>query len=187
VQILKIIWNHELLRVAFLILLVLFIASLSIYLVESSQNHQFSGIFDGLWWTIDTITTVGYGDKIPETTLGKIIGFLVMFTGVTLVSMFTATVSSILVAKKIKEREGLEKVKMTDHIIICGWNKDTERLIKALNQLGEKRNIKIVFLNNLPAERIETLMNTYKNIEIKFVRGDFTQESILERANIKQA
>jgi voltage-gated potassium channel len=76
---------------------------------------------------------------------------------------------------------------MTDHIIICGWNKDTERLIKALNQLGEKRNIKIVLLNNLPAERIETLVNTYKNIEIKFVRGDFTQESILERANIKQA
>jgi hypothetical protein len=34
--------------------------------------------------------------------------------------MFTATVSSILVAKKIKEREGLEKVKMTDHIKICG-------------------------------------------------------------------
>ena len=186
-QILKIIWNHELLRVAFLILFVLFIASLSIYLVESSQNHQFSSIFDGLWWAIVTITTVGYGDKIPETTLGKIIGFLVMFTGVTLVSMFTATVSSILVAKKIKEREGLEKVEMTDHIIICGWNKDTERLIKALNQLGEKRNIKIVLLNNLPAERIETLVNTYKNIEIKFVRGDFTQESILERANIKQA
>jgi voltage-gated potassium channel len=105
VQILKIIWNHELLRVAFLILLVLFIASLSIYLVESSQNHQFSSIFDGLWWAIVTITTVGYGDKIPETTLGKIIGFLVMFTGVTLVSMFTATVSSILVAKKIKEKD----------------------------------------------------------------------------------
>ena len=54
------------------------------------------------------MTTVGYGDKVPATTMGKIFGFLVMLSGLILLSMFTASISSIIVTKKIKEREGLE-------------------------------------------------------------------------------
>ncbi|CUT02104.1 potassium channel family protein [Candidatus Chrysopegis kryptomonas] len=186
-QAIKIIWNHELFRILFLITVVLFFASSTVYLAENSKNRQFSSIFDGLWWAIVTMTTVGYGDKVPETTLGKIIGFLVMFSGVILVSMFTATVSSIFVTKKIKEREGLEKVDLTNHLVICGWNNDTERLLKALNNLYAKRKLQVVLVNNLPPEKVENLNEIYKNIEIKFVRGDFTQEVILERANIKFA
>lgn len=170
-----------------MITVVLFFASSTVYLAENSKNRQFSSIFDGLWWAIVTMTTVGYGDKVPETTLGKIIGFLVMFSGVILVSMFTATVSSIFVTKKIKEREGLEKVDLTNHLVICGWNNDTERLLKALNNLYAKRKLQVVLVNNLPPEKVENLNEIYRNIEIKFVRGDFTQEVILERANIKFA
>ncbi|CUS89296.1 voltage-gated potassium channel [Candidatus Kryptobacter tengchongensis] len=186
-QTLKIIWRHELFRILFLITLTLFFTSSIIYLIERSKNEQFSSIFDGLWWAIVTMTTVGYGDKVPATALGKLIGFVVMFSGVILVSMFTATISSIFVTKKIKEREGLEKVNALGHIVICGWNKDTERMIKALDNLGKKRKIQIVLINNLPPEKVEQLKNTYRNIEINFVRGDFTRESILEKANIKQA
>lgn len=181
------IWRHELFRILFLISLTLFSTSSIIYLVESSKNEQFSSIFDALWWAIVTMTTVGYGDKVPATTTGKLIAFVVMFSGVVLVSMFTATISSIFVTKKIKEREGLEKVNASGHIVICGWNKDTERMIKALNNLGKKRKIQIVLVNNSPPEKVEQLRSTYKNIEINFVRGDFTHESILEKANIKQA
>lgn len=164
-----------------------FFASSTIYLIESSKNQQFSSFFDGVWWTIVTMTTVGYGDKVPATTMGKIVGFLVMLSGVILLSMFTATISSIFVTKKIKEREGLEKVDVSDHIVICGWNKDTERMLKALNNHAKKRKLQIVLVNNLPPEKIEQIMNSYKNLEIKFVRGDFTQELILEKANIGQA
>ncbi|MEN3037698.1 MAG: potassium channel protein [Candidatus Kryptonium sp.] len=184
---LKIVWENEFFKILFLITLTVFFASSVIYLIESSKNEQFSSIFDGLWWAVVTMTTVGYGDKVPATTAGKIVGFFVMFSGVILVSMFTATISSIFVAKKIKEREGLEKVSLSGHIVICGWNKDTERMIKALNNFGKKRKIQIVLVNNLPPEKVEYLSNTYKNIELKFVRGDFTQESVLENANIKQA
>ena len=51
----------------------------------------------------------------------------------------------------------------------------------------KKRKLQIVLVNNLPPEKIEQVINSYKNLELKFVRGDFTQESILEKANIRQA
>ncbi len=183
----KIIWGYGILRVSFLITFALFLSSLLIYIFESSRNEQFNSILDGLWWAVVTMTTVGYGDKVPATTLGKIVAFLLMFSGVVLISIFTATVSSIFVTKRIKEMEGFEKVDTSEHTIICGWNKDAERILKALNQLAKKKEMEIVLINSLQLEKVRTLIETYKNIEIKFVYGDFTQESVLERANVREA
>jgi voltage-gated potassium channel len=191
-EVLKIIWQNEFLRILFLILVVVFTASSSIYLIENSTNREFDSIFDGIWWAVVTMTTVGYGDKVPSTGLGKLVGFIVMFSGITLVSMFTATVSSIFVAKKIKERQGLERLNLRNHIVICGWNKDTEKIIRTLNNFARTNRegggeIKIVLVNNLPPEQVDSIIGTYRDVEIKFVRGDYTQESVLNRASVRDA
>ena len=94
-------------RAILLIILVTVIASILIELFESSQNSAFSTFWDSVWWVIVTITTVGYGDKIPITPLGKLIGVVIMFVGIALLSVVTATISSILVTRKIKEGKGL--------------------------------------------------------------------------------
>ena len=52
------------------------------------------------WWAIVTMTTVGYGDYSPETPAGRFVAVLIMFAGISLVSLLTATISSIFVAKK---------------------------------------------------------------------------------------
>ena len=57
------------------------------------------------------MTTVGYGDYAPSTSEGRIFAVLVMFAGISLTAMFTAVISSIFVAKRIREDKGLEKVK----------------------------------------------------------------------------
>ena len=75
-----------------------------------------SGIVDTLWWALVTITTVGYGDVVPHSVLGRVVGLILMLSGVVLVSMFTATIASIFVERKIKEGEGLESLKQRDHI-----------------------------------------------------------------------
>jgi voltage-gated potassium channel len=54
-----------------------------------------SGILDTFWWALVTITTVGYGDGVPHSTLGRIVGLILMLSGVVLVSLFTATIASI--------------------------------------------------------------------------------------------
>ncbi|MED5434233.1 MAG: potassium channel family protein, partial [Candidatus Neomarinimicrobiota bacterium] len=74
------------------------------------------------WWAIVTMTTVGYGDFSPETPEGRLFAVFIMFTGITLVSLLTASISSIFVAQKIREGKGLEKLNLSDHFILCGWN-----------------------------------------------------------------
>ena len=59
--------------------------------VENSNIHEFS---DGIWWALTTVTTVGYGDRFPITTEGRIIAFFLMLTGVALVGVITASVAA---------------------------------------------------------------------------------------------
>ncbi len=85
----------------FLIFVILF-SSTIMYLVENpSQPDKFSSIPAAMWWAVMTVTTVGYGDIIPVTPLGKVIGSVVTLTGV----LVLALPSAILATGFIEERE----------------------------------------------------------------------------------
>ena len=139
------------------------------------------------WWAIVTMTTVGYGDFYPTTPAGRIFAVLIMFMGISLVSLLTASISSIFVARKIREGKGLEQLNLTHHLIMCGWNPNGERILDSIQHLsgGIKRDL--VLINEMNEEDVTQLKNRYRKIRIHFVSGDFTQEEILNRASIIDA
>ena len=81
------------------ILMVIF-SSISILQVEDSPNSNIKTAEDALWWAYVTITTVGYGDKFPVTTEGRMIAALLMTVGVGLFGTFTGFVASWFVQPK---------------------------------------------------------------------------------------
>lgn len=66
-----------------------------------SSHH---GIFDGFWWSAVTMTTVGYGDKSPETTGGRVVAFVWMFLAILLISGLTAGIASALTVSSIESK-----------------------------------------------------------------------------------
>ncbi len=161
------------------------IGSLIIRLInpESFQSMQ-----DALWWAFVTITTVGYGDIVPGEGYPRVVAVIIMFGGITFVSMLTATISSAFVARKIREGKGLAKITISDHIIICGWNEQAINLIESIISLFENHEAcSIVLINDLPEEEVNNIVFQYKNVDIQYVRGDYTKEFVLERANISEA
>ncbi|MEC7752106.1 MAG: ion transporter, partial [Myxococcota bacterium] len=72
------------------------IGGLSLYHVESQANPLVTNAWDGIWWALVTLTTVGYGDITPATTLGRIIGGFLMVGGMFMIAVFAGTVSSTL-------------------------------------------------------------------------------------------
>lgn len=84
------------------LLLVLLVAGSLVWLFERKGNlEEFSdrpvrGIGAGIWWAAVTMTTVGYGDKSPQTLGGRVVGMVWMFTAVIIIASFTASIASSL-------------------------------------------------------------------------------------------
>ena len=78
------------------------VGGLSFYLTERDANEAIATIPDAMWWSIVTLTTVGYGDRIPQTIGGRIVAMVWMFSGIILISSFTATTSSVLTVSQLE-------------------------------------------------------------------------------------
>ncbi len=164
------------------ILVLVFGGAVVFYLVEASHISSF---MDALWWVIITMTTVGYGDIVPNTFVGRLVGFVVILLGVVLVSVFTATVASVFVTQKLKEEKGLRPINDQDHLVLCGWNPIAEQFLDELFRSSPQMTV--VLVNQLPEEQIHNILTLYRDRGLKYVRGDFVNEMILERANVARA
>jgi voltage-gated potassium channel len=67
------------------------------FLMRLADQESFPNIWRGLWWAIQTVTTVGYGDVVPRTVAGRIIASLVMLAGIGFISVLTATVAAAFI------------------------------------------------------------------------------------------
>jgi voltage-gated potassium channel len=82
-------------KVALSALFISYIAAIQITISERSvEGSNIKTFSDGLWWAITTVTTVGYGDRFPTTTEGRLLAVLLMITGISLVGVITASVAA---------------------------------------------------------------------------------------------
>jgi ABC-type amino acid transport substrate-binding protein len=106
----KAIFSAEFLWVVLLLLLLLLFWGVLVWIFERKENSEefggsaAEGVGSGFWWAAVTMTTVGYGDKSPRTTGGRIIGFIWMFTAIIVISFFTASIASSLTVTQLDTR-----------------------------------------------------------------------------------
>ncbi len=72
---------------------------------------EFGSVWDGIWWAVVTVTTVGYGDLYPKDVEGRIIGIVVMFVGIGFLSVLTATIASRFIKTDTGSDEVLETLR----------------------------------------------------------------------------
>lgn len=107
-----------------------------VYYLEKDTNPKMQTYFDALWWGLSTITTIGYGDIIPITTSGRIIGMLLMFFGTVLFVTFTGVLVSFWMQETLKkEMHPLEKEMMKEEILQGELLKEIKNIEKRLGRL----------------------------------------------------
>ncbi len=171
------------------ILLVFFLSSLGVLLFEYPANQSFHSLWDAIWWTLVTAATVGYGDKVPLTTGGRFVAILVMLFGIGLLGMVTGGIASWLVEWKIKEGSGLaDQKKVKKHFVICGWKNEMVSVLEDILRVNPGLSDEdIVVVSTVEPAEVENLRSRPSLQNIRFVRGDYVEENVLLRANIKQA
>jgi voltage-gated potassium channel len=68
------------------------------------DRRDFDGLDDSLWWAMQTVTTVGYGDVVPEHATGRLIGVVLMLQGIALLTVITAAVTATLIEQARQRR-----------------------------------------------------------------------------------
>src|SRR5216117_2146760 len=67
-------------------------------LIRVLDHSEYSNIWVGMWWSIQTVTTVGYGDVTPRHASGRLVGVIVMLEGISFLAIITAVITSSFVA-----------------------------------------------------------------------------------------
>ena len=87
--------RQQLLSSVFILLVLMLASSLCMYSLEhEAQPEVFTNAFSGIWWSVSTLLTVGYGDIYPITNLGKLFGIVISFLGVGMVAIPTGIISA---------------------------------------------------------------------------------------------
>ncbi len=130
--------RFELITLLLIFTFVVFMGGLGIYILEESHNNSINSLFDGIYWSFITIATVGYGDISPVTFSGRVLAFIIILIGITIVSFATSVIVSAFGEKLSKLKE--EKVthilnKKGDFLIICGYGQLAKVFLKKSEDL----------------------------------------------------
>lgn len=98
-------------------------------LMRIADPHNFPTFGSALWWALQTVTTVGYGDIVPTTAFGKVIGGAEMVIGVSFIAFLTAAVTSTVIHRSDVDAEAAER---------AAAQHSTEMIIDAIGELGTR-------------------------------------------------
>jgi voltage-gated potassium channel Kch len=84
-------------------------------LIRVLDHEEYGSIWVGMWWAIQTVTTVGYGDVTPKDVLGRVVAAAVMLQGIAFIAIITAVITSSFVARATRARDAAQaKDEMTE-------------------------------------------------------------------------
>jgi voltage-gated potassium channel len=81
--------------------------------IRAIDHHEYSTIWEGMWWALQTVTTVGYGDVTPKDSAGRIVGAVVMLEGIAFVAIITAAITSTFVTRAQRNQQSSEQAEET--------------------------------------------------------------------------
>ena len=102
-------------------------------LMRLIDHEEYSNIWVGMWWAIQTVTTVGYGDVTPAERSGRLVATVVMLQGIAFLSITTAVITSTFIARAQAER--LEHEQAEDDAEQAGVEARLEELAQRLDRI----------------------------------------------------
>lgn len=160
------------------------IGGLTLYLIEgplAKQTQTIDSLGQGLWWALVTITTVGYGDIVPTTTIGRMVGGVLMISGMFTLALFAGIVSQTLLRAVLSIRE--EQFRMStyvNHVVVCGYDPGARMLLDALRaEIGERGAPVVLFSEGDRPAGVP--------LDFTWVDGDPTKESELDKVRLSHA
>ncbi|HEX5762940.1 MAG TPA: potassium channel family protein [Solirubrobacterales bacterium] len=98
------------------------------------DRDSVGGLWDSLWWALQTVTTVGYGDVVPQGAVGRLVGAILMLNGIAILSVVTAIVTATLIEQARRRRGG------SDTEVVAALERIEARLTEIEARIGSPKH-----------------------------------------------
>ncbi len=173
--------RFELYTLAVFLGFLIFIGTVGIYLFEHAANgQQVRNLFDAVYWSIVTVTSVGYGDIAPQTTGGRLVAIGLILTGFGVLSFLISIIVSAVNDKMNDLRENSIYAELKGYksfVIICGFGRVGQHIAKQL----EKHKQHFIIIDN----NAVNAMNA-RRLGYLVIHDDASKNDVLINAGIKQ-
>ncbi|MCT4637614.1 MAG: ion channel [Bacteroidales bacterium] len=151
-------------------------------LEKGNPDGNIKNFSDGLWYTIVTLTTVGYGDFYPVTPAGKIVSIFIIISSLGFLGYLIGEITNLIRNYMEKKKEGFFGVNFEKHFVIVGWDsfakQVTDQVIRAKHKVAVITNKK---------DDIDLIYDMYPQSKIFVLYTDFNNITSFDRAGINKA
>ena len=164
--------RNQIISSVFIVLILMLASSLCMYSVEhDSQPEVFRNAFSGIWWSMSTLLTVGYGDIYPITTLGRIMAICIAYLGVGAVAIPTGIISAGFV-EQYQRKSSLSNIKEADIHEIAEIFVDKHFAGKSVEEMEEAEQITIFLILREDLSVLPQKDTMLKSNDIIVIRGE---------------
>jgi len=168
---------------AFILMIVYGLLLLLLLSLESqSNNSKMKTYMDALWYLAETLTTVGYGDMVPVTYWGRIIGFIFLISSFGVYGFIIGQFASFMSTIQENKMLGFNGTSFKNHVVILGWNDFSQSVIKHL--VGAKKQVAVITKDRA---NIDIIREYYSPEQVYTLYSDYNNYDLLEKANIRSA
>ncbi|GAB1445796.1 MAG: NAD-binding protein [Cyclobacteriaceae bacterium] len=176
------IYRKTVFTIAALFLVYTFLVFLMLELESGAPNARIISIQDGVWYAIATMTTVGYGDLVPVTYAGRMLGFVFLLSSLGIYGFVIGQITNVMRTVKENKAMGLNGTNFENHVIIIGWNDFSQSVIGHLIAAGKK-----VAIITKEKHDIDIIREFYTTNEIYILYSDYNNFDLMEKSNIRKA
>lgn len=175
-------YRNFILTVAAIFIFYSTLLTILLYLEEPAPGSKIHSFLDGMWYLLETLTTVGYGDTLPVTYWGRMIGFVFLLSSFGVYGFIIGQISNFMSTLKEQKDLGLNGTNFEDHVVMIGWNDFGQSVISHL--IGAGRKVAVV-TKDRPS--IDIIREYYTTDQVYTLFSDYNNFDLLEKAQIRKA
>ena len=151
-----------------------------LFLIESSYpDSNIKSFSDALWYSIITLTTIGYGDYFPKSTEGKLLALFFVLGSIGILGFVISQISNKIFKIMEEKKLGYFGTKMDKHIVIINWNSFAKQILSEITNADKKA---VVITKS--KEDVDAIYNQFDNSLVFVIYSEQLDSKTMERANM---
>lgn len=158
------------------------LVTMLIYVEQESDQSALTNYSNAIWYTMVTLTTVGYGDIFPATVYGRAIAYIFILASIAIFGILIGQLNLLMATIRENKQLGYSGTDFSNHVVIVGWNDFGWHVVDQLVGVGKR-----VAVVTPVRDEVDLIREKYNSKNVFVLFSDFNNTELLKKSNIHEA